>query len=62
MEKITFYIYKGGINKKMIVTDDIRYKSLNTVLFPNALLYFHMNRILRKIIGDGKLAVFVPGN
>lgn len=61
MEQIVFKIYNSGAFK-MIVTEDPRYKSLNTVLFANALLYFQMSRITKKLIGDGKLAVFVPGN
>ena len=43
MEKVIFSIYRSGYNFKMIVTEDTRYKSLNTVLFPNALLYFNMS-------------------
>lgn len=62
MEKVIFSIYRSGYNFKMIVTEDTRYKSLNTVLFPNALLYFNMSRITRKLIADNKLAVFVQGN
>ena len=62
MEQVIFRIYKSGYAYKMIVTEDVRYKSLNTVLFPNSLLYFQMSRITKKLIADNKLAVFVQGN
>lgn len=62
MEHVTFIIYTSGRAFKMIRTEDPRYKNLNTVLFPSSLLYFQMARISKKLIGDGKLAVFAPGN
>lgn len=62
MEQVLFKIYTSGKNFKMIITEDTRYKGLNTVLFPGSLLAFQMSRICRKLIGDGKLAVFTPGN
>lgn len=57
METIEFKIITSG-TQKMIITDDVRYRSLNTPLFPGVLLYSKMNSITFALLKEGKKASF----
>lgn len=57
METIEFKIITSG-TQKMIITEDVRYRSLNTPLFPGVLLYSKMNSITFALLKEGKKAAF----
>ena len=57
MEQIEFKIITSG-TQKMIITEDVRYRSLNTTLFPAIMLYSKMNNISFQLLKEGKKANF----
>lgn len=57
MPVVEFKIITSGV-QKMIITEDVRYKHLNTTLFPAVMLYSKMNNISFQLLKEGKKANF----